>query len=74
MSRSQWNGSYNMNSFVTGVGWFVIAMLALALAGFAICCVLWLYEKAMEPVLKDYPDLVDYMNACEKAVRTLETK
>jgi apolipoprotein N-acyltransferase len=37
-----------MNSFVTGVGWFVIAMLALALACFAVCCVLWLYEKAME--------------------------
>lgn len=37
-----------MNSFVTGVGWFTVAMLALALACFAICCVLWLYEKAME--------------------------
>lgn len=37
-----------MSNFVTGVGWFVIAALALALACFAICCVLWLYEKAME--------------------------
>lgn len=37
-----------MNNFVTCVGWFTVAMLALALACFAVCCVLWLYEKAME--------------------------
>lgn len=37
-----------MNDFVTCVGWFVIAMLALALASGCICCVLWAYDKAME--------------------------
>jgi len=37
-----------VNSFVTGVGWFVIAMLAIALACGMICLVLRVYEKAME--------------------------
>jgi hypothetical protein len=37
-----------MTAFVTCVGWFVIAMLSLALAAGMICIALWLYEKAME--------------------------
>lgn len=37
-----------MNTFVTGVGWFVIAALSVALACLAVCCVLWMFDKAME--------------------------
>lgn len=35
-------------TFATYVGWFVIAMLALAVAVGMICLALWLYEKAMQ--------------------------
>lgn len=37
-----------MTAFVTCIGWFVIAMLALALAVGMVCLALWLYQKAME--------------------------
>jgi hypothetical protein len=37
-----------MNDFVTGIGWFVIAALTLALACGMICLVLTCYEKAMQ--------------------------
>lgn len=37
-----------MSTFVTAVGWFVIAMLCMALACGMVCLVLYCYDKAMQ--------------------------
>lgn len=37
-----------MNTFVTCVGWFVLAMLSIGIACGMVCAVIYLYDKAME--------------------------